>query len=228
MTEVNAPLSERDEIEMLLPWYVSGRLDAADKERVERWIARDSGLARQLVVLEDDRREAVLANENVRLPDTLSVHASMAKITGTGISGSQAVAGGFFDRIREFFAMPQMQTARWALAAGAAIILLQSVWLGSLLVGREPTSYQTASGGSTVAADGTFALVRFADGASAKDIAKALSGLEMTIVDGPKPGGLFRVRIGARGLSDAVRDQRLSSLRQQSGLIVLVTPTTER
>lgn len=32
-------LSERDEIEALLPWYVSGKLDATSRARVERYIA---------------------------------------------------------------------------------------------------------------------------------------------------------------------------------------------
>ena len=33
--------TERDEVELLLPWYESGRLDAADKARVEEFLAND-------------------------------------------------------------------------------------------------------------------------------------------------------------------------------------------
>ena len=31
-------LSERDEIEALLPWYISGKLDAKSRARVERYM----------------------------------------------------------------------------------------------------------------------------------------------------------------------------------------------
>ena len=36
-------LSERDEIEALLPWYVTGRLDARARARVERYVQDASG-----------------------------------------------------------------------------------------------------------------------------------------------------------------------------------------
>ena len=36
MSDLADRLNERDEIEALLPWYVSGRLDAKSRARVER------------------------------------------------------------------------------------------------------------------------------------------------------------------------------------------------
>ena len=39
---------EREEIEMLLPWYVTGRLDRADRARVEGYLARHPDVAAQL------------------------------------------------------------------------------------------------------------------------------------------------------------------------------------
>ena len=39
MTDTIEKFSEREEIEMLLPWYESGTLDPADFKRVERYLA---------------------------------------------------------------------------------------------------------------------------------------------------------------------------------------------
>ena len=44
----------------------------------------------------------------------------------------------------------------------------------------------------------------------------------MTIVDGPKPGGLFVVRIGSASQTVAERDQRITALRARSDVIDLV------
>jgi len=90
---------------------------------------------------------------------------------------------------------------------------------------REQVGYLPASGASTQVSNGTFVLVRFADTANAKDIANALASLDMRIVDGPKAGGLFRLRIGDAGLTDEKRDARIAELRRNSGLILVATPT---
>ena len=224
MSDNPTKLGERDEIELLLPWYVTDRLDAADKARVEGWLARDTALARQLELIDDERRGAVQANETVVLPATLSIRRSMSKITGDA-SKRRALSGDLFPWVRQFFETPQAGAVRWATVAAVALIVLQGAWIGSLLTTREPAGYSPASGASTQVQGGTFVLVRFADTANAKDIAIALASLDMSIVDGPKAGGLFRVRIGDAGLTDDRRDARIAELRRNSGLIVLATPT---
>jgi hypothetical protein len=82
-------------------------------------------------------------------------------------------------------------------------------------------SYVTASGG---AASGSTVIVKFADGASAAAVARTLGELNMAIVDGPKPGGTFVIRIGAQSLSKADREARIEALRKASGVIALVLP----
>lgn len=227
MTNTDTPLTECEEIEAMLAWYVTGTLNAADRARVESWIARDASLARQLAIIEDDRMATVRSNEARALPASLSVQSAMKKIVGEP-SASHAAAAGLLDRIRDFFTAPTAMGVRFATAAAAAVILLQAVWLGALMTATPPSQYQTASGGTAAVTDGTYALVRFADTATAKDIAAALQKLDMTIADGPKPGNLFRVRIGAKGLSSTDRDARIAALRSDGKLVILVTPASER
>ena len=81
---------------------------------------------------------------------------------------------------------------RWATAAALALVLVQAVTIGALM--RSPEQpYETASGpGSPSAAAGTMALVRFNDEATSAAISAALARHSATIVDGPRPGGLYR------------------------------------
>jgi hypothetical protein len=217
-------LDERDEIEMLLPWYVTGRLGAADTARVESWLARDANLARQLELIEDERRGSVLANESVVLPASLSIRRSIEGITHDR-QGGTALFGNLAQQVRRFFEAPQSHAVRWAAAMAVAVIVLEGAWIGSLIATREPTGYVTASGGTAQGPSGTFALVRFADAANARDIVAALAALNMSIADGPKAGGLFRVRIGDAGMTDESRDARIAELKRNAGLIALATPT---
>ena len=82
-----------------------------------------------------------------------------------------------------------------------------------LAVAQSSNQYATASGGSVLREPGSFVTIRFADGATASAIAAMLAGLDMRVVDGPVGGGLFTVRIGPKGMSDAERDRAIASLR---------------
>ncbi len=214
-------ISERDEIEMLLPWYVTGKLEAADRTRVEAWLQRAPDLARQLDLIRAEQGESRHANEALRAPQSLTIERTFAVAQAAG-------GASVWSRVRTILASlvaaPSSGTLRWAAAAAGVVMLLQAATVGYLLLERQGTGYQQASGGSAAAQAGTFALVRFADAATAKDIAAALAELGMTVVEGPRPGALFRVRIGAAGLSEADRDARVDALRRRPGLVALVTP----
>jgi anti-sigma-K factor RskA len=223
MTDTQTTPSERDDVELLLPWYATGRLDAEDQARVERWLAKDAALARQLELIEDDRLEAVRSNEAERLPATLSVRSMTMKIAPQ----EDEAATGLLGHIRRLFTAPTVSAVRFAAAAAAIVFLVQAAWLGTLL-SRDQARYEPASGGSAIVNDGSYALVRFTDAATAKDIAAALATLNMSIVEGPRQGNLFRVRIGDKSLSEAARDERIGALRRQSTLVMLATPATGR
>jgi hypothetical protein len=66
--------------------------------------------------------------------------------------------------------------------------------------------------------------VRFADNAKAADIAALLKQINAVVVDGPKPGGVFKIRIAAQALSQSDRESVIQKLREKSDMISFVAP----
>lgn len=220
-TETN--MTEREEIEMLLPWYATGKLTRADHQRVEAFLASHPEMARQMELIADERHSSLDLNEAIAPPRGQALEKLMAAAAASPPRG--AARASLIAKIKAFFEVPTSGPVRWAAAAAAAIILVQAVTLGALLVNREAT-YQTASGEPSAGSDGTFALVRFSDTASVKAVGDLLTELNVVIIDGPKPGGLYRVRLGPKDLPAAERDRKLAELRSRPGVIVLVMPST--
>src|SRR5262245_62093995 len=70
--------SEREEIEMLLPWYVTGKLDPSDHAKVEAYLAAHPDVARQLDLVRAERHETVAANEALGWPSAGATERLMA------------------------------------------------------------------------------------------------------------------------------------------------------
>jgi anti-sigma factor RsiW len=214
-------LSEREEIELLLPWYVTGRLAAADRARVESHLAAHPEMRSRLELIGEEQAADIAVNEAIVLPKSLAVHTTAARIAAAERASPRGVLRAFAGAARGFFKQPTPGAVRFAAAAAAAIILVQGALIGAMFAGRDGASYQTASGG-TSALEGSFAIVRFADVAGARAIAEFLAAQKLAIVDGPKPGGLFVVRIGPKTMGGAEREQVLQLLRGRNDLVTLV------
>ena len=78
MSKSTDTMSERDDIEMLLPWYVTGKLDAADRTRVEAYLKSTPDLARQVDLIRAEQDQARRVNEALRAPASLTVERLLA------------------------------------------------------------------------------------------------------------------------------------------------------
>ena len=118
------------------------------------------------------------------------------------------------------FSVPTPRAVQWAGALVAAVVLAQAAVIGGM-VGSRPTSpgIETASGGVEA---GTRVLVRFAPGVTADKLAASLRRLRVEIVRGPKPGGVFEVRLSPQKLNAAERKAALERLKAEPGLIAVV------
>jgi anti-sigma factor RsiW len=219
MTNPREDLSERDEIEMLLPWYVTGKLEAADRARVEAFAASHPDIADQLAMITAERDAAITLNERIRVPAPRVAPARLAMVAANDGALSKLQDG--WRRL-----LDRLGPRRLSYAAAAAVVLLlaQALTIGGLLVTRNTAAYQTASGGVPGREAGAYVLVRFADGVTVDAVTAALADAGVTIVSGPKPGALYRVRIGAPSMTRADREQKVQDLKRQTEIFDLVSP----
>ena len=216
--------ARRDEVEMMLPFYVTGQLDHAEANEIDEYLKHHPDVARQLDLIRAERESTAAGN---------AIHASrparsfdrVAAMIGKTPAQPARSAGWGLDWIRRLFAMPSSPTLGFVGAAAAIVILLQAATIGTLVVAQYTGIFTGASGGNGTVDTGTTVVVRFADDASAAAIADVLSGLGVKIIDGPRGGRLFTVRIGPKTMNDSERGRLIAALKARSDLIVFVTQT---
>jgi len=224
MSDDMTAAAEREEIEMLLPWYVSGRLAADDRARVESHLARDAGLRHQLALIRAEQQEAIAVNEALRTPAAGALDRLMASLPPRQPSLAERLGlSALNQKVADFFAAPTVRGVRFAAVAAALLLLVQAAVITTLVVrGDGGATYQTASGQNDD--KGISALVVFAEDARLPVISRLLADLDATIVDGPKPGGVFKVRVRTSDRSDAARDALLRRFAERRDVVRSVLP----
>ena len=208
--------SEREEIEKLLPWYVTGKLGLSDTSKVERFLAQHPDALSQLQLIGTEQQETLRVNEAMGWPRSDLRDRLMASLPR-----SAAPSRGRFARFGQFFRMRPALGPQWAAVAMALLVLAQAAFIAVLLT-RAPT-YWLAAGAHP---DGAAALIAFADDARAADIARFLADFEATIVDGPKPGGVYKIKL--RNLDKSqLDDTLLSKLAEHRDIVRIVLPSRD-
>lgn len=228
MSEQDMVMSERDEMEMLVPFYVTGRISAADAARVDAYLARHPDFARSIEASRDERRAAVEVSEAAGFPSARATDEIFKAIAAEPVPTTlamQEAARGLLDRVREFFAAPTAMSVRYATAAAAAIILVQAAVLGTLWSGRAPgNGYDTASGPQHVDSTGAIALIAFQEAATLAQINHVLESAGARIVEGPLKGGLYRIRLPSEVTGAADIERAIASLKGHAGVVKTAVP----
>jgi anti-sigma factor RsiW len=197
-------LSEREEIESLLPWFAAGTLSRPEAERIEKAIAADPKLASAYAAVREELTETIRLNETLGAPSARAMQQLFAKIDAESPAVRRSsLAVTLTVRISDFVASLTPRTLAYGAAAAALAIVLQAGVIAGVLL-REaaaPEGYRTVAVERAGPAAGSFALVRFAPNASAADITKFLEDNKATVVGGPTAGGLYRLRLAATKLS---------------------------
>lgn len=190
---------EREEIELLLPWYAAGTLSRRDAARVEQALANDNELARQFEMVREELGETIASNESLGAPSQRAMKALFEKIDAEPARAPAVASFNLMGRITEFMASLSPRTLAYAGGVAAIALLLQAGVIGTLVgerTGRAP-DLASAPAVTTAAAQGVEALVRFAPQATAAEIAEFLDANKATIVGGPADG-FFRLRVPAQ------------------------------
>ena len=203
----NDRLSQGD-LEDLLPWHAAGTLDANEAAEVERALACDPELARRFALVREELTETILLNESLGAPSARAMETLFRAIDqDRRVVRRAAFTPSLGARIAEFFSP---RALAWSAAAAAVIVVLQAGVITQMALqehegaatSNETASFETASAPVTRGLQiGSYALVRFAPQASMADVNKFLDDRGAAIVDGPKPGGLYRVRVAEGSLS---------------------------
>ncbi len=198
MSETSETFSEREDIEMMLPWYVAGTLEADEVARVERYLAAHPDMEMQLDLIRSEQNEAALANEMLGMPAPGGLERLRASIAADAPASARLAAAGssVWSELKSLFSAPTPRAVQWAGMAAALVLMLQAGVIGGLMT-SQPTpgkgnTYEVAGGQQT---KGLKLVVRFAPAATSAQIADALAAVDGQIIAGPKPGGLFEVRI---------------------------------
>ena len=195
---------DREEIEALLPWHAAGTLSRRDAQRVETALERDQDLARQFELVREELGETIHLNETLGAPSARAMEKLFAGIEAE----PQRRPRRSFDLaayIGERLSVFSPRTLAWSATAAVLAIVLQAGLLAGLYMGEPgnetPAAYRTASAPTrSFAPAGSYALIGFTAQASAADVTKFLEAHKAAIVDGPKPGGLYRIRIAQAAL----------------------------
>jgi hypothetical protein len=198
--EKEAPVGD---IEALLPWHAAGTLTRRDAQRVEEALVRDPELARRYALVREELTDTIHLNETLGVPSTRAMEALFAKIDAEP-TRRPAASLNLGARLTSWFASLTPRTLAWSASAAALAILLQAGLIaGIVLKQTAPAGYETASAPSTAPGVGAFTIIRFAPQASVDDINKFLESNKLSIVAGPIPGGLFKVRVAVTALPKA-------------------------
>lgn len=198
-------MSEREDIETLLPWFAAGTLDRKDAARVEKALASDKELAHRFELVREELGEAIRANESLGAPSSRAMTKlfQMIDAESPATRTSSVASVSLSTRLSEFLMSLSPRTLAYGgIAAALAIVLQAGVITGVLMNERGgDAGYRTvAIEQGAPAAQGSFALVRFAPEANAADITKLLEEQKASIVSGPSTGGIYRVKVAVTGL----------------------------
>jgi anti-sigma-K factor RskA len=201
------------EIEALLPWYAAGTLRRRDRQRVEAALRNDPALARHAELAREELAETISLNESLDVPTARAMDRLMAAIDDeTLASRKRASPRVIAGRFATFIAGFSPRTLAIAASVACLAIALQASVLVSMLT--RPAVEQNVAANDAVRSHGTYAMVRFAREASAAEITRFLENNQATLVDGPRPGGVYRVRIAMTKLARDEFTRIVSRMRE--------------
>jgi anti-sigma factor RsiW len=225
---------EPSEIELLLPWYAAGTLNARDIKRVEEALVRDPELGRQYAAIQQEYAETIALNETLGAPSMRAMQKLFAAIDAEP-SQAASPSRGLGARILGFFEGLSPRVLIWSTALGALLVLGQAGIIGVVLLRSQQATFQTASldvreraapalpGAPLTRALGLqpqatasplHALVRFAPDARISDISALLNTYRASIIDGAK-GGMFTLQLGDRPMSKDDADSLIGRLQRE-------------
>ncbi|MGQ0457040.1 MAG: hypothetical protein ACT4OU_08255 [Hyphomicrobium sp.] len=219
--EAAATLSEADEIAAMLPWYVTGRISDADRARIDAYADKNPQIMKHIAVAREEADAVFAANQAVAPPRAALYHALEklhASIAADPRARIYAVKTSILEQVGDWLAKLGPRQLAYAGLAAAALVAVQAASIGALLSRGAANGFEVATAPGS-AAQGTYALVAFQQGAPAGALSAFLAQYKFTIVEGPISGGVYRVRLGDATLTDDEIGKVIDLLKERGDLV---------
>lgn len=209
-----------EDLVSLLPFYLSGKIEKADRDAVIKWLNSDPDAAFILEKVEAERMATITANETIEAPAD-GLKRLMADVAQTKQEKSvSAQSSNVISWVREKIVAP-LQAAPSELAwAACAVFMVISLSQSALIYQgagqQQSTEYNLASGEKYTIL--STAIVKFADNAQMEKVAEYLDDTGTIIIDGPTASGLFVLGFVERDDLPALKD-RHKLFKENSNLI---------
>lgn len=215
-------LSESDEIAALLPWYVTGRITAEDRAKVDSYAATHPDVKRQISIAREEADQIFSANAEIEGPH-FALDKLLKSVAESPSARLHAAGTSIVDKLGNFIASLAPRQLAYAAMTGALALALALVagGIGARLV-QPPGEYTVASKEGASAGVGTFALVSLQPGAPAGTLSAFLAENALAIVDGPKAGGIYRLRLSTEVLSEDAQKSALDKVKARTDLFAFV------
>jgi hypothetical protein len=211
-------LSERDEIEALLPWYVSGKLDAKSRARVERYLEANPEVKAHLALAREEADASISANEAISPPGRDALDRLRGDVAAATPRQAMPDCSRNLRSLRRLACRVCATTARACRGRGSAPVCSRR---SSEAHGALSFQHQTA-GGEETTGGGLELLVGFSPEATVGEITDLLKSLDAVVTDGPR-AGLYRLRFPEAKSGDEDRKTAIEALKQ-SGIVTSVLP----
>ena len=212
-----------EEAQEILPWYLTGRASRAETEAVDNLLRESADLRSQLDAARQQRQAIVESSDEIGAPSNATLTKLLQQIEIT--KQRRLVVDekpGFFASLFGAGLAPR-PAMRLAFAFACVVIVAQGAMLyraGELpftpAANNTGESYATASAPASIADTmGPELLVSFRPEVTTAQITQILSELNAVIIDGPKPGFSFVLRL------DPVEnaDQAIARLQSRPDLV---------
>lgn len=210
----HGPLEPQD-VEELLPWYVTGRVSREEARGIEAALKTMPDLADKLAQVQREREAVARASEAVEPVPPETLQRLLQQVETTRQWRVPRIEGQ--GEARTWLRSALRHNAFWQAAFAAACVVV--VALGVRLY-DPPDNLDLA--GSISEASGATVTVRFQPAAAAADIASLLAGLNASIVGGPGTDGAYLVRVPAAQAGDI--ESAVSALASHKDLVLSAQP----
>jgi hypothetical protein len=230
MTTIKNKVSEREEIEALLPWHAAGTLTRREAQKVEQALAADADLAAQYATIREDLAETIVANETLGAPSARAMQKLMADIEADASSARRArTSFNLGAWLSETLSSFSPRTLAWSATAAALAVVLQAGLLAGMFVSERQGGalFDTASYHDVTKPVPDNGTMIFAPQASIGDVNKLLETYKIDGVEGPKGGNTYTVRLSMTGMPKEELARLVKQLQDEKSVRLIGPKPTE-